>query len=91
MYIVSSEIKGTLFYGMMNIGTNPTLGENEQTIEIHFFKFNSDIYAQKIKISVLEYIRKEQKFESLEALKEQLDKDKDFSIKYLAEHESTFF
>lgn len=90
VYIVSSEIQGTLFYGMMNIGTNPTLGENEQTIEIHFFKFNSDIYAQKIKISVLEYIRKEQKFESLEALKEQLDKDKDFSIKYLAEHESTF-
>ena len=91
VYIVSSEINETLFYGMMNIGTNPTLGENEQTIEIHFFKFNSDIYAQKIKISVVDYIREEQKFESLEALKEQLDKDKDFSIKYLAAHESTFF
>ena len=91
VYIVSSEINKTLYYGMMNIGTNPTLGENEQTIEIHFFKFNSDIYSQKIKISVVDYIREEQKFESLEALKEQLDKDKDFSIKYLAEHESTFF
>jgi len=91
VYIVSSKINEVVFYGMMNIGTNPTLGENEQTIEIHFFNFNSDIYSKEINISVIEYIREEQKFESLIALKAQLDKDKDFSIQFLTEHESTIF
>lgn len=76
---------------MMNIGTNPTLGENKQTIEIHFFNFNADIYHQKIQVSVIEYIRNETKFDSIQALKEQLDKDKAFSIQYLNEHEATSF
>ena len=91
VYIVSSKIDEVVFYGMMNIGTNPTLGENEQTIEIHFFNFNSDIYSKEINISVIEYIREEQKFESLLALKAQLDKDKEFSMQFLTEYESTLF
>ena len=91
VYIVSSKINEVVFYGMMNIGTNPTLGENEQTIEIHFFNFNSDIYSKEINISIIEYIREEQKFESLIALKAQLDKDKEFSMQFLTEHESTLF
>lgn len=91
VYIVSSKINNVVFYGMMNIGTNPTLGENNQTIEIHFFNFNTDIYHQKIQISVINFIRNEEKFESLQALKKQLDKDKAFSIKFLNQHEATSF
>jgi riboflavin kinase/FMN adenylyltransferase len=91
VYIVSSEIENKRYYGMMNIGKNPTFGENEQTIEVHFFNFDGDIYGNKIKISVIEFIRNEQKFESLQALKQQLDKDKQFSIQFLNKYEATTF
>lgn len=68
---------------MMNIGFNPTVGGESQTIEIHFFDFNEDLYNQKIAVSMLEYIRSEEKFESVDLLKEQLEKDKQTAISYL--------
>ncbi len=91
VYIVSSIIDKVLFYGMMNIGTNPTLGENEQTIEVHFFNFNEDIYFKEITISIIEFIREEQKFDSLLQLQSQLTLDKIFSFDFLNEHEATTF
>jgi len=91
VYIVSSVIENRLVYGMMNIGTNPTLGDNKQTIEIHFFNFDADIYTKEISISIIEYLRAEQKFESLMALQVQLNKDKEFSLQFLKEHEKTLF
>ena len=48
-YIVSSEINDILYFGMMNIGNNPTLGENEQSIEVHYFDMSENIYNEKIK------------------------------------------
>lgn len=89
VYIVSSKIKNTLYFGMMNIGKNPTLGENKQSIEVHFFNINEDIYNKNLEISILEYIRGEQKFDSLELLKQQLEKDKEFSIAFLKDNEAT--
>lgn len=83
VYIVSSVIKNTLYYGMMNIGNNPTLGENEQTIEIHFFNLDENIYHEKLQISFLEHIRDEHKFDSIAELKAQLENDKAFSIDYI--------
>lgn len=83
VYIVSSSIKNMLYYGMMNIGKNPTLGENEQTIEIHFFNLDENIYHEKLQISFLEHIRDEHKFDSLAELKAQLENDKAFSIDYI--------
>jgi riboflavin kinase / FMN adenylyltransferase len=67
---------------MMNIGTNPTLGENQQTIEVHFFDFDQNIYDKTLTIKVLDKIREEQKFDSLEALRLQLKKDQTFSKSY---------
>jgi riboflavin kinase/FMN adenylyltransferase len=61
---------------MMNIGTRPTVDGTTQTIEIHFFDFQKELYNQKITISLLHRMRSEQKFESVDALKKQLDKDK---------------
>ncbi|MFD2908370.1 bifunctional riboflavin kinase/FAD synthetase [Flavobacterium ardleyense] len=89
VYIVSCEIKNKLLYGMMNIGKNPTIGDNEQTIEVHFFNFNEDIYGKNLTISVLEHIRSEKKFESLAELQSQLDKDKQFSLDFISQHETT--
>ena len=83
VYIVSSEIDNVLHYGMMNIGKNPTIGENEQSIEVHFFNLDKDIYNKNLKISILEHIREEQKFNSLTELQTQLEKDKLFSLNYI--------
>jgi riboflavin kinase/FMN adenylyltransferase len=50
---------------------------------VHLFDFDSDIYNLKIQVSILQRIRSEKKFESVEVLKEQLKKDKAFSLDYL--------
>lgn len=75
VYIVKSIINQKTVFGMMNIGFNPTVGGQNQSIEIHYFDFDTDLYDQKIKVSILHRIRSEQKFESVSLLKEQLQKD----------------
>ena len=85
-YIISSRIKDTVVYGMMNIGMNPTVNGSMQTIEVHFFNFDEDIYHQDIQIDLLHRIRDEEKFESVEALKLQLAKDKKTALDYIAKH-----
>ena len=82
VYIVSSEINDILYFGMMNIGTNPTIGENMQSIEVHFFNFNQDIYNQNITIQIIKKIREETKFDSILDLQIQLIKDKQYCQKF---------
>lgn len=82
-YVVSASINKTLFYGMMNIGFNPTVDGKQETIEVHFFNFNKNIYNKTIQIDLLHRIRDEHKFESVEALKTQLIKDKIVAERYL--------
>ncbi|MNG35760.1 Riboflavin biosynthesis protein RibF [compost metagenome] len=61
---------------MMNIGFNPTVNGEKQTIEVHLFDFDTDIYGEKIEVSLLHYLREEQKFGSVDLLKAQLNQDK---------------
>lgn len=82
-YIVSSTIKGVKVYGMMNIGYRPTVSGKHQTIEIHFFDLNKDLYDKKIKVEVLKFLRNEKKFDSVDELKEQLQLDKENSLKLI--------
>ncbi|WP_291865589.1 bifunctional riboflavin kinase/FAD synthetase [Maribacter sp.] len=84
VYVVQSTIGGKRISGMMNIGFNPTVEGKEQSIEVHFFDFNQDLYEQKIQIDILGWIREEKKFESLDALKEQLVLDKEISLQLIA-------
>ena len=67
----------------MNIGLNPTVNGISQSIEIHFFHFDENLYGKEIQVNIHERIREEQKFESLQKLKEQLEKDKQFSFDFL--------
>ena len=83
VYIVKSIIQEKTVFGMMNIGFNPTVAGQERSIEVHYFDFDTDLYHQKICVSVLHRIRSEQKFQSVELLKEQLEKDKQKTISYL--------
>ncbi|MCF6166922.1 bifunctional riboflavin kinase/FAD synthetase [Lutibacter sp.] len=82
-YIVKSEIENNTIFGMMNIGYRPTVSGKHQTIEIHFFDFNKDLYHKTIQVDVLKFLRNEQKFDSVEKLKNQLQKDKQKSLKYI--------
>ena len=83
VYIVESTINQKTVFGMMNIGFNPTVKGQNQSIEIHYFDFDADLYEQKIRVSILQRIRSEQKFESVDLLKEQLEKDKKATLHYL--------
>ncbi len=82
-YIVKCEMENETVYGMMNIGYNPTVKGKTQTIEIHFFNFNKDLYGKKIQIDVLKFLRDEQKFDSVSALKNQLITDKQKSLEII--------
>lgn len=79
VYMVEIKWQNTIYKGMMNIGKRPTVTDSDHiSMEVHILDFNQDIYHQKLKVSILKKIRDEQKFESIEALIEQLKKDKAF-------------
>lgn len=76
VYAVTCILEGRRFTGMMNIGTKPTLQEGDKTtLEVHLFDFSSDIYQETVRIIFHHRIRAEQKFENLDALKNQLKQD----------------
>ena len=75
VYVVRSTIKDEIIYGMMNIGKRPTVDGKHQTIEVHFFDFNQDLYEQSLTVELLYFLRDEHKFDSVEHLISQLQKD----------------
>jgi riboflavin kinase/FMN adenylyltransferase len=75
VYIVKSIILSVAYFGMLNIGNRPTIDGKQQTIEVHFFNFDKNIYEENIQIELLKFIRDEEKFESIDALKNQLVED----------------
>lgn len=85
VYAVSAQINGKTVLGMMNIGLRPTVDGTTETIEVHFFDFNQDIYGANLRISLHHRLRFEQKFSGIEALKEQLERDSIASKAYFKE------
>ena len=84
-YAVRVTVNHMMHKGMLNIGTRPTLNNGSNTsIEVHILDFEENIYNQNIKIEFVERIRDERKFENLEELTKQLEKDKKFTIKHLS-------
>lgn len=83
VYVVKSSINDHIYYGMMNIGNNPTFNQKEQSIEVHFFDLNKDLYNSILKIEVLHRLRNEQKFDSIEELKTQLKMDQIHSMQFI--------
>lgn len=84
VYIVKSFFKNQEIFGMMNIGNRPTVNGENQTIEVNFFNFDENIYNQNLTITILDRIRDEQKFASLDDLKFQLNQDKTTSLKFIS-------
>ena len=87
VYVVKSTIDKTVVYGMMNIGINPTVNGIKQSIEVHFFNLNQDLYDERLKINILNRLRDEHKFKSLELLQEQLKLDQKQALNYIDDHE----
>lgn len=83
-YVVQSVIDGHTVYGMMNIGFNPTVNDKtdhkqKESLEIHFFDFDEDLYDHSLQVAIIERLRDERKFESITELKAQLARDKEKS------------
>lgn len=75
VYLVQSHLNNQKYFGMMNVGKRPTVSGKQIQTEIYFFDFDGDLYGNKLKIELLEKIRDEQKYDSLESLGNQLNID----------------
>lgn len=78
VYAVVVTVQNTEYLGMLNIGSRPTVNHNadHRTVEVNILDFDADIYGEEIKVVFYHKLREEQRFASLDALKEQLAKDK---------------
>lgn len=73
--ILQIEGEEEIHYGVINVGVNPTLKPGELSLEVHILDFDRDIYGKKLYIELLEYLRPELKFESVEELKDCIGND----------------
>ena len=83
VYLVKSKIDHQDVYGMMNIGYNPTFNNKSKKIETHFFNLNKNLYGKIIKIELLEYIREEKRFETVDDLIQRLKLDREKCLKLI--------
>jgi riboflavin kinase / FMN adenylyltransferase len=75
VYATRAVLDDRTFDSITNIGYRPTFGESKLLIETHLFDFNSDIYGKRLKLEFVERIRDEQRFESVDALVAQINRD----------------
>lgn len=83
VYIVRVQVLKKTYFGMLNIGTNPTTDTSKnQKIEVYILDFDSDIYDKPITIYFQKRLRDERKFETIDDLKKQLNSDKESTISF---------
>ena len=76
VYVVDVAIGKKKIHGVANIGLRPSVsGEGQRILEIHLFDFKKSLYGQEIEVTFLEFLRAEKKFESLDLLREQIQRD----------------
>lgn len=71
--------------GVANIGIRPTIGDDKALLEVHLFDFNREIYGEHVQVHFLDKIRDEQRFDGLEALMAQIEKDCAHAREFFAE------
>ena len=74
-YAVWTEVDGQKYKAMMNIGFNPTFPLEKRTVEVHILDFNEDIYGKEMRVSVVQKLRNEKKFNSVGELQNTLEID----------------
>ena len=75
VYSVMAQVSGVEYKALANIGTNPTVGNDHLSLEVHLLDFQGDLYDQSLTISFLSFLREEKKFGSLAELKKQIELD----------------
>ena len=85
VYAVTVQIENdkTIFNGMMNIGVRPTFEKTERTIEVNIFDFDSSIYDKQLTVHIKTRLRDEMKFDGIDSLKNQLNRDREMAISHL--------
>jgi riboflavin kinase/FMN adenylyltransferase len=77
VYAVWAEVRGKRYKAALNIGFRPTLSHTQTpSVEVHVFDFDQDIYGESMRVGIVERLRDEQRFTSLDALKAAIAKDK---------------
>ena len=88
VYAVYAYAEGKRYAGMLNIGHRPTVDNGtgtERSIEAHIIGFEGNLYQHALRIEFVQYVREEQKFEGIEALISQLQRDKEAIARLLKE------
>ncbi|MBR2962548.1 MAG: riboflavin kinase [Alistipes sp.] len=78
VYRSTIEIDGKIYDAMSNVGTRPSVDGTTRLLETHVLNFNGNLYGRRLKLRLLEKIRDEVKFSSIEALQQQLLRDRDY-------------
>ena len=84
VYLVNCKMGEKTINGMMNIGYNPTVAGKKQSIETHFFGWDTPLYGKKLQLRLLKKLRDEHKFPSVELLVEQLKKDQENAFEFFS-------
>ena len=74
-------VDGVTYRAMSNLGRNPSVGEVERRLETHIFDFEGSLYGRAIRVELVRKIRDERKFASVEALREQIERDREEILK----------
>lgn len=84
VYAVQVKWNGKMLKGMTNIGSQPTFSDRAHAFEVHIFDFNEEIYNQQIEVIFHARLRSEKRFESVDALRSQLENDKFAALEVLS-------
>ena len=87
VYAAWCSVDGARHPGMLNIGLHPTVPEGAPTVEINLFGFHDDIYGKRATVETVAYLRGEVRFNSVEELRAQLERDRKCSMEILRAEE----
>ncbi len=75
IYATWTYIENQRYQSVTNIGKRPTFGESEQTVEVYILNFQDNLYRHELKIDIIKRLRREQRFDTIEELKKQIEED----------------
>ena len=75
VYATWAYVDDRAYQSMTNIGKCPTFGYNERTVEVYLLNYDSDLYGRELKIDIIERLRDEKQFDTVEELKKQITED----------------
>jgi riboflavin kinase/FMN adenylyltransferase len=83
VYAALTVCGGEVYEGMLNVGRKPTIGGNgKRSAEVYLFGFDGDLYGRAIEIKPLWFLRPEEKFDSIEDLRQRIEADAAEILKY---------